>query len=762
MAASCTLNKLEQPVASGAEGTIVSFTATVPQADTKAVVHEGESGPEVYWSPGDRIHLYRADWGGSIMSSQNTEPSPTATFSGSISGIAGDIDAKHKMWALYPYMQNEGVSFTPDSLIVPMHESQKPVEGSFDPQSLLMLAQTTTRELAFYHVGGGFKFKVSGDWIRQVEFRANDGTPLAGRVVLKMDGAGRPTVTKVVEGVPSITMTMPGSECFKPDTWYYLNTLPAVLEKGYTMFFRSETQTGKVVVNDPREIKRAVWASLKDDAAADANAEIKPETNLIRNEIWYTTTDGQTVSPNNAYEFGANIVSNTYNDGQGVIVFDGPIVKIPDNAFSSKSTLISVQLPNSVRFIGNYAFAHNWENMQSVTLSEGVETIGEGAFYHVGKMQSLWIPGSVRRIGRDAFIYCSQLSTFSGPLASDDGHFLVIDGALVGACYTGYDAGNVIIPEGVTSVADRVFASIYGIQYVYFPETLQHIGEEVFAFCESLEGFGGKFVDESGHFLIFDGEIKAAAVSGLPNPEIPATVTSIASRAFCSAGGFLSLSIPASVVKIGDYAFIGCYSLQTVEIAGAETVFGKSVFRNCGSLQSFSGPLAQDDRFLVTAEKTLIAFAPQGATEIAIPEGVTKIGSEVFHTCSNLTTVTFPATIKEIGEDAFYQCTNLENVTLPEGLLKIDEGAFYYCTSFTKFTIPSTVTHVGVYIVGGCGNLTEVRALPTTPPICQQGYMPLFWSDVTAPILVPAASLNAYKNADGWMWQSNYQAIPEE
>ena len=39
--------------------------------------------------------------------------------------------------------------------------------------------------------------------------------------------------------------------------------------------------------------------------------------------IYYTSTDGKVVTPHKSDMFGANIVSNTYENGKGIIVFDG-------------------------------------------------------------------------------------------------------------------------------------------------------------------------------------------------------------------------------------------------------------------------------------------------------------------------------------------------------------------------------------------------------------------------------------------------------
>jgi hypothetical protein len=52
------------------------------------------------------------------------------------------------------------------------------------------------------------------------------------------------------------------------------------------------------------------------------------------NEIWYTSTDGNIITPYKKDVFGANIVSNTYENGKGIITFDGEVTSIGDSAFN--------------------------------------------------------------------------------------------------------------------------------------------------------------------------------------------------------------------------------------------------------------------------------------------------------------------------------------------------------------------------------------------------------------------------------------------
>ena len=82
----------------------------------------------------------------------------------------------------------------------------------------------------------------------------------------------------------------------------------------------------------------------------------EPEIPQPANEIWYTSSDSSVVTPYKTNGFGANIISNTYKNGKGVIKFDGNVTTIGESAFYRCKALTSIIIPNSVTTIGESAF----------------------------------------------------------------------------------------------------------------------------------------------------------------------------------------------------------------------------------------------------------------------------------------------------------------------------------------------------------------------------------------------------------------------
>lgn len=94
--------------------------------------------------------------------------------------------------------------------------------------------------------------------------------------------------------------------------------------------------------------------------------------------------------------------------------------------------------------------------------------------------------------------------------------------------------------------------------------------------------------------------------------------------------------------------------------------------------------------------------------ELALPEGLTRIGPYCFVGCKNLVSISLPSTLTEIGSYAFYNCAHLEEIELPEGISMIESGTFSGCVQLTRVKLPASLKRIGVGAFAKCYALKEL------------------------------------------------------
>nr|DAT31758.1 MAG TPA: leucine rich repeat protein [Caudoviricetes sp.] len=154
------------------------------------------------------------------------------------------------------------------------------------------------------------------------------------------------------------------------------------------------------------------------------------------------------------------------------------------------------------------------------------------------------------------------------------------------------------------------------------------------------------------------------------------------------------------------------------------------------------------------------AFADSMCENVIIPETVTLIGNSAFG-AATIGTMILPGSVTRISDMAFTDVQGVNGVApvikLNEGLVAIGRSAFSsgfgYSAISGEMEIPSTVTEIGDYCFART-NITTVICKPTTPPALGTE---AFTSETAGfTIKVPAASVAAYKAADGWKDYASY------
>ena len=90
--------------------------------------------------------------------------------------------------------------------------------------------------------------------------------------------------------------------------------------------------------------------------------------------------------------------------------------KIPFRAFFSKSSLVSVVLPDKLKVLGAEAFCGCGNLTGSVIVPEGVVEVGDGAFWQCGNLTgTLSLPSTLEKIGARAFGMCGFVCELNIP-----------------------------------------------------------------------------------------------------------------------------------------------------------------------------------------------------------------------------------------------------------------------------------------------------------------------------------------------------------
>ena len=454
----------------------------------------------------------------------------------------------------------------------------------------------------------------------------------------------------------------------------------------------------------------------------------------------------------NAHNFENNICKLCgLSDGATGLIYneisDGKyeITGISAGYSSSTLTIPSKFYYGEIVAIASDAF-RNKNNIKSITFSESVSNIGAGAFYGCTSLTSIYYTGDVAS-------WCG-IRGLDNLMSSTK--TLYIGGNKV--------AGNLIIPDSVTSIGDSAFRECSSLTSVTIPDSVTSIGSSAFDGCTGLTSVTiGNGVTSIGSDAFY-------GCRGLTSITIPDSVTSIGASAFRGCTGLTSITIPDSVTSIGACAFDGCTGLTSVTIGNGVTSIGDYAFDGCSGLTSvhildiakwceisfegyYANPLRHTQNLYVNG--VLVK-------DLIIPDSVTSVGNYAFYNCTGLTSVTIGNSVTSIGACAFSDCTGLTSVTIPDsvtsigksafdntawynnqpnglvyagkvvyeykgtmpsntsivikdGTLGIADAAFLYCWELTSITIPNSVTSIGSDAFYGCDNLTSITFNGTIP-----------------------------------------------
>ena len=131
-----------------------------------------------------------------------------------------------------------------------------------------------------------------------------------------------------------------------------------------------------------------------------------------------------------------------------------PVTAIGEYAFSY-CDVETVVVPDTVTAIEAFAFDSCTE-LRAITLSAGLQVLGEGAFASCKKLTSIVIPDGVTAIGEMCFDYCLSLE-------------------------------SVVLPDSLTTIGEWAFSACESLTTLTIPASVTAIGAWAFDECTALE-----------------------------------------------------------------------------------------------------------------------------------------------------------------------------------------------------------------------------------------------------------------------------------
>ncbi len=453
------------------------------------------------------------------------------------------------------------------------------------------------------------------------------------------------------------------------------------------------------------------------------------------------------------------------------ITYDGTtytVRSIDYEAFLECVNITSVTLSEGIASIGDYAF-QGCLSLVSVILPEGLTSIGKSAFQWCSNLCSVTIPSTVTTIGDNAFYNCRELRKITcrtvTPIAINEDCFKNADPFLcilfvpntakpAYATALGWGCFLNILEDGILSEYDVTLREPGDLSYVigwdYYNDVYKLSvcgpinGDDVYTFRNKFPALRildlRNAVVVSGGGAYFGTDTTADNQIGnfmfhkmcLQSLILPDGITSIGQQAFSGCMELTSLIIPEGVISIGEKAFEGCCKLATITLSSTITSIAEDAYNHCDALCRFI--LAANQEAFTVIDGVL--FTKNRDTLVAYP----RAGSSDY--C-------IPDGVTAIGDYAFASSKYLATVIIPQSVTSIGDYAFACCAKLSELTIPEGVLSIGSGAFQ-CSGLTSVT-LPST--VISIGMYAFAWcsslkSINTLNATPPAVDIEGFCNVD--------------
>lgn len=418
------------------------------------------------------------------------------------------------------------------------------------------------------------------------------------------------------------------------------------------------------------------------------------------------------------------------------------VTKIGNQAFYQCSGLTKVEIPNTVKSIGEFVYdnGYSWYNssvfaqsgITEITIPNSVVEIGSNSFYRCYNLKKLIIEdgNSTLSLG---YGYITTWQNEIYGLFADTKLEEVYIGRDLFYQYKYYGNQYTISPFKASTRTD--ISSRPTIQIATFGNQITTIPIGLFSGCNTLEniilGQNTTKIDNS-----------AFANTAVESIVLPNSLDSICPNAFYGCGNLKSINIIDNIKYVGDAAFSNCVALSSITIGNGCTMISPSCFRGCVSLLSVNIP----DNVTTIGPSAFSECA--SLSSIVLSTSIDSIGPSCFSR-TGIKSIVLPNSLKSISSQCFYDCKSLETIAFPDGLLSIGASAFEGCTSMNAIKLPESVRGLSSKAFFEDNSLMSITVKNSNPITITDDVFGNM-SYLMGTLYVPIGYLNDYETADVW------------
>lgn len=393
----------------------------------------------------------------------------------------------------------------------------------------------------------------------------------------------------------------------------------------------------------------------------------------------------------------------SYNGKEESITIPEGVHTIGEDALKACVSLKRIVLPHSLRRIMPRAFK-GCRNLRELEIPEGVCFVGDYAFHRCHSLEKIILPFSVEELGNSVFLFCDSLKEVHIPGVRRLGKQVFLNDIFLEKLVISRELDASCIRDVFTSCGRLRDFSYADGEHFLIPTLVDAVVGEL-----NVPDLIHQIIADVLSMFELDGRCLVRFRTNLKHAEIPEGIEEIGRSCFFDKRGILSVTLPASLKEIKDRAFRNCINLEKITFRSSKVKIDDDAFKNCSSLKKIFMPGGRE-------------FSFQGITNSAsgeIPELVKTIhqqilgnfrlcGTMLFKYLGNESRVTVPDGITAIAEDAFAGKEEMNRIILPDSLEEIGANAFRNCLTLQSAILPPSLKKIGAGAFENCVKLIRI------------------------------------------------------